>query len=222
MKKSLLALSILLGVSGVAQAELITNGDFEDYDVAGNSASTWAHVAVDCSTAGTANCIEDDGTIYSWEPYSGAPNEFVEVQGGGSNQFVELNPAEPGGITQSFNALAGLGTLSWEHKARNSGSSLYFDYEVWLNGVEIYDSTDLVGAPPTSWTLVELAGLNLLAGENTLSFFSTELNTNLGAHIDDVSFIQTSVAAVPEPQTYAMFLLGLGLLGFATRQNKAN
>lgn len=32
----------------------------------------------------------------------------------------------------------------------------------------------------------------------------------------------TEVTAVPEPQTYAMFLLGMALLGFATQRRKSN
>lgn len=31
-----------------------------------------------------------------------------------------------------------------------------------------------------------------------------------------------SVAAVPEPETYAMLLAGLGLIGFSARRRKAN
>ena len=31
----------------------------------------------------------------------------------------------------------------------------------------------------------------------------------------------TAVAAVPEPETYAMMLAGLGLLGWAARRRKA-
>jgi len=31
-----------------------------------------------------------------------------------------------------------------------------------------------------------------------------------------------SVSAVPEPETYAMLLVGLGLLGFAARRRKGN
>lgn len=34
------------------------------------------------------------------------------------------------------------------------------------------------------------------------------------------AFIANTVSAVPEPETYAMFLVGLGLLGFLTRHSK--
>ncbi len=41
-------------------------------------------------------------------------------------------------------------------------------------------------------------------------------------HYDSIATIQLSaVAAVPEPETYAMFLAGLGLIGFMGKQRKA-
>ena len=40
---------------------------------------------------------------------------------------------------------------------------------------------------------------------------------NVGALLDNVS-----VSAVPEPETYAMLLAGLGLLGFSIRRIKQN
>ena len=54
---------------------------------------------------------------------------------------------------------------------------------------------------------------NLSAGNYTLAF-----GTGLGSlKVDDV---QISVTAVPEPETYAMMLAGLGLMGTIARRRK--
>ena len=57
--------------------------------------------------------------------------------------------------------------------------------------------------------------MNIGAGSHTLTF--TGLNpkneTDTTGFIDNVS-----VLAVPEPETYAMLLGGLGLLGFVSRR----
>jgi len=51
---------------------------------------------------------------------------------------------------------------------------------------------------------------------NTYSFgFTTNSNDNVGALLDNVS-----VTAVPEPETYALMLAGLGLIGFSARRRK--
>ncbi len=47
--------------------------------------------------------------------------------------------------------------------------------------------------------------------------FQNSGGDNVGALLDNVS-----VSAVPEPETYAMFLAGLGLLGFVARGRKPN
>ena len=51
---------------------------------------------------------------------------------------------------------------------------------------------------------------------NRYSFgFTTNSNDNVGALLDNVS-----VTAVPEPETYALMLAGLGLIGFSARRRK--
>ena len=53
---------------------------------------------------------------------------------------------------------------------------------------------------------------------NTYSFgFTTNSNDNVGALLDNVS-----VTAVPEPETYALMLAGLGLIGFSARRRKTH
>jgi len=54
------------------------------------------------------------------------------------------------------------------------------------------------------------------AGDALYQFgFQDNSSDNVGALLDNVS-----ISAVPEPETYAMLLVGLGLIGFSGRRNK--
>jgi hypothetical protein len=54
----------------------------------------------------------------------------------------------------------------------------------------------------------------------TLAFFAEGKSDSYGGSIDNVSF--TNITPVPEPETYAMLLAGLGLMGtIARRRNKS-
>jgi choice-of-anchor C domain-containing protein len=51
---------------------------------------------------------------------------------------------------------------------------------------------------------------------STLTFVGDPANTAYGAALDQVSVMQ----AVPEPETYAMLLAGLGMMGYLARRRK--
>lgn len=219
MKKSLVLLGLLASLN--ANANLISNGGFEEYPVGPNTA---AHISTTgaCTNA-SVTCIGNDA-IYDWGPTTAAPAEFLEVRDSfgiygsafeGSN-FVELNPATNSGIIQTFLADAGSGTLNWYEKGRQGdyqpGNYLY---SVFLNNNVIFNGAT---TSISDWTQKTFNNVALLQGTNTLSFVSNYINADVGAQIDNVSL--TQVAAVPEPETYGMMMLGLAMLGFASRRRK--
>jgi len=225
MKKSLLLLGLLAAFN--ANANLIKNGGFEDYTV-GDSAGI--HVSLSgsggCGTLSPGvTCVAQNLALYDWAPIVNAPNEFLEVRNNFVGaaiegiKFAELNPSALSGIIQTFTAQAGLGTLSWLDKGREGQN---YSYNVLLNGTSILtgSSTATTTFGTNDWVSRNFSGLNLLQGDNTLSFVSLS-TSHLGAQIDNISLVQSSVTtAVPEPETYGMMMMGLAILGFASRRRK--
>ena len=88
---------------------------------------------------------------------------------------------------------------------------------VWLNGVQL--TTASTGGYK-SWTSFA-ATSGFQSGINTLDFKVTNYAQTSGNPTGlRVEFTASSVAAVPEPETYAMLLAGLGLMGTIARRRK--
>lgn len=89
----------------------------------------------------------------------------------------------------------------------------------YLNGVQIGTSSGF-----TSFSAFS-ASSNFVAGVNTLSFVVTNLrqagNNPTGIRVEFLSSDVTAVTAVPEADTYAMMMAGLGLMGLIARRKKA-
>ena len=73
---------------------------------------------------------------------------------------------------------------------------------------------------PNNFSVEQVAALNLggTSGGGTLNgqWGDTDIGTSFGGYI-----VEYSVAAIPEPQTYALLLAGLGLIGFAARRKRS-
>jgi hypothetical protein len=65
------------------------------------------------------------------------------------------------------------------------------------------------------------ANSGFISGMNTLAFYVTNKVQNGGNPTGlRVEFLQSSITPVPEPETYAMLLAGLGLMGTIARRRK--
>lgn len=110
-----------------------------------------------------------------------------------------------------FTFTSGAGLMSGWVLEAPTGSSLS---GVTLDGVSaVWSHTTMFGSMD-SWTLAPIA---LNAGNHTIAISGA----NGSAFHANFTYTDAPAAAVPEPETYAMLLAGLGALGFVARRRKA-
>lgn len=187
-----------LFASGAASAavSVITNGDFETYTVGvANGDYTKVNAGSSAITGWTIGGVSVDLIKNSYGSVSGTSVDMLGTPG-------------PGSLSQLFNYAANTTyTLSFDVSRNPNGS--YTALSVDVNGIHNeYVGTSLATTQSFSFTTGNSAGSQLL------QFSSINGDGYSGAVLDNV----TLTAAVPEPETYAMLLGGLGLMGFMARR----
>ena len=108
-------------------------------------------------------------------------------------------------IDKTSNLKATATTISYLNKIGPNYVNLFnWDTEEHFGGFTF-------GITPTSAYFDNLAPGN---------YFYEVSGTNYGMVVEQVTFSSTLISAVPEPETYAMLLAGLGLMRFMSRRRK--
>lgn len=145
---------------------------------------------------------------------------------------IVLNPAGPGevagflgfDVTGTGEFLASLTFVNPFTNAQAGGSAVFnFDGDtITFTGGDISGSGVVSTTFNASGSSIQIDRANLGAGLQTLNFRGTLNPTGNGtARVGgQLSLLQT--AAVPEPATWAMFIIGFGALGFGMRRRNAD
>jgi hypothetical protein len=195
----LAALSTIALPQAANATNLIVNGSFE---ADSQAAGSWAIYPNLTGWTGGAYGIE-------------LRNNVAGAAFDGSN-YIELDTTHNSASTQ--NIVTSLGAqyiLSFAYSARENVLASSNGIEVIWNGLSQGVFTGIGASSGNVW------GLNSLIVTGTSPFSSVEFRAvgtddSYGGSLDAVSL----TAAIPEPETYAMLLAGLGLLGFAARRRK--
>jgi hypothetical protein len=202
LKSALLVAALLTSGSAFAATNLIQNGDFESSDLNG--------LIQHGSEPNEIYWIVPNGnsSLTDWTVGEISIDLIKNGYGAIDDLSVDLaGTSGPGSISQSFNIMAG-----WTY---------ILDFDMGTNGYRKANVT--FGGTTHTATLpdglieehFQYQFVATSTGPSILTFHSI-VGGNSGAVIDNVTVI-----AVPEPETYALMLAGLGLVGFMARRRKA-
>lgn len=213
-----LSCAVLLVSTVPAKAvEVITNGDFQS-GLTGWTSYTTANGTIAATPSMPGAPQPQNAAVVSFNVTGSGASNALFLNAGKINPPYNSAPGEGGGVSQTFTTTGGMATFSADIAAftRVNGLTAFGLMSVLLDGV-VLDSFDFVGSG-TSTTLRNTLDFttNLTAGQHTLQLQATRIFAPGGGvtsqYFDNVSL--DVEAAVPEPSTWAMLILGFAGVGF--------
>ena len=210
MKK--IALVVALGLASLsAQADVISGLKSTGAGLAAGAQDTNYALSSSTTSVGSFGYVAANSAfpIGPWLANTAASSWLTPT----ASQGESFDPSSNGTYTWSTNFdLTGFNASTASFTARFAADNSVVAY---LNNVQIGTASGFA-----SWTDLSSSS-NFVAGVNTLSFVVTNLAQNGGNPTGlRVEFLSSNVTAVPEADTYAMMMAGLGLMGLIARRKK--
>lgn len=199
MKRLLALAALAAGIAAPANAVVVISDDFDSYagnQVPWNGSGVWA-------TGNSVDLVPSGG--YGLTCF------------GGTGNCVDLSGSTPGSMSRTVNLAPGTYRLSFAYTGNQLGSQ--FPAAGFTASLGSF-SNSFTGLPNNSATFTNYTSGNIVitgSGPTTLTFTQNGGDDFRGSIIDNVS-----IAAVPEPATWGMMILGFGLVGAAVRRRRTN
>ena len=197
--RKILAAALLAAPVLASASNLVTNGSFEA-NVQG--AGSWNIYSSLTGWTGTPN-IELRNNV------AGAAFDGVN--------YVELDTYSNSGMFQDVATTTGAHyTLSFAYSARPFTGNTN-DINVYWNGSLVQALAGTNGTGAHNWAVYSVDVVGGAGSTSRLTFNAAGVSDSYGGSLDAVSV----TSAVPEPQTYALLLAGLGAVFFLARRRSS-
>jgi len=202
-----IAVALFSLAANASVTELVKNGSFE---ADSQSAGTWSYRS----------------TLIDWNNVAQNKVKPFELRNNVSGKafdgvnFVELDTNKNSNLYQDITGI-GKATLSFWYMAR-PGTKATNGLEVSFGGTEIGEfQKNAKGAKKynfSDWTnYTTEIDFGSSMSVKRLSFYADGKSDSYGSSLDKISIM----GSVPEPETYALMLAGLGMMGFIARRRRA-
>ncbi|MES2500826.1 MAG: PEP-CTERM sorting domain-containing protein [Pseudomonadota bacterium] len=237
MMKQLVVVAALLA-AGSAHADTITQWNFNTVPADSSTATGTSTPNIGAGTIGLLNGVTNPG--YN----SGVGSSDTSLAANNSGYQTETYAAQSlqdklRGVQYSVSTL-GFEDITVTYDLRHSNtSSRYEQFQYSLDGTNFIDFALFDGNGGDTW-FSRSVDLSSIAGANnnasfafrvvatfapTTTSYAASRSTSAYAggtwRFDAVTVTGAAVAPVPEPETYALLLAGLGLVGFAARRRQS-
>jgi hypothetical protein len=209
VKKVVLAVAMLAPALAFSAPTTVVNGSFED-PVLGAGNTSFYDVG---STAITGWTVVGGSNVQLVNSTFGAPDYTLPASNG--SQWVDLTGGNEGigkGLTQTFAGRAGFYLVEFDLGKMFSAGNPFVS--VNFNGdIQTFSNTTSGSGNILSWAHEQYYFFG--AASNTITFTGAAGGSTGLIGIDNVT-----VTAVPEPESLALMMAGIGALGFMSRRRK--
>jgi len=238
MQKTLLALALAAAFAAPAQAVIVAQWNFNSNPADGNTSTGTIAPAIG---SGTASLVGGTTATFASGAASGGSSDPATTDNSGwqtTTYATQGNANKQRGVQFAVDISGWMNVVIGYDLRHSNTSSRYEQVQYSIDGSNFIDIALFDGNLGDTWfngRTVDLSGISGVNNNPKFAFrvvaaFAPGSNAYLPSKSDSTygpagtwrfDMVTVQAAPIPEPETYALMLAGLGLVGFMARRRKA-